>query len=370
MNYVSCELQYLSMQTVKFSKIDPNQFFKTTRHRVNQYFEQKKIERTGTYRIYIKSFVMLSLYFIPYVLMLAGVISGWWSIVAYAVMGFGTAGIGLCIMHDANHGTFSKYKWMNNVMGFTLNLVGGSSFTWKVQHNILHHSFTNVYQLDEDIDDKPFLRLSPHGKKRSYHRFQDRYAWVLYSLATVSWILFKDFKQVFLYNGKGITKDTGYNPTTVTLSIFLTKFTYVALILIIPMIFVAKWYIILLGFLLLHVLAGFMITVIFQLAHVVEGAEHHHLERQSELDNTWALHQLATTANFANKNRILTWMIGGLNYQIEHHLFPHISHIHYPEISKIVKKTAKECGLKYNEFVTMFGAMKSHARMLKQIGVA
>jgi linoleoyl-CoA desaturase len=358
------------MQTVKFSKVDPNQFFKTARHRVNQYFEQKKIERTGTYRIYLKSIVMLSLYLVPFILMLAGVISGWGSIAAYGVMGLGTAGIGLCIMHDANHGTFSKYKIVNRLMGYTMNLIGGSSFTWKVQHNILHHSFTNIYELDEDIEDKPFLRLSPHGKKKWYHKFQHIYAWALYGLATVSWILFKDFKQLFIYHAKGVTKDTGFDPTKETIALFTSKTLYVSLLLILPMFFVAKWYIIILGFLLMHVVAGFMITVVFQLAHVVEGAEHVHLERQSVLDNTWALHQLATTANFANKNRFLTWIIGGLNYQIEHHLFPHISHIHYPEISKIVKKTAQECGLKYNEFVTMFGAMKSHARMLKQIGIA
>jgi linoleoyl-CoA desaturase len=358
------------MQTVKFSKIDPSQFFKTTRHRVNQYFDQKQLSRAGTYRIYIKSAVMISLYLVPFILMLSGVITGWWTVLGYTIMGLGTAGVGLCVMHDANHGTFSKYKVINKIMGYSLNMIGGSSFTWKVQHNVLHHSFTNIYQLDEDIDDKPFLRLSPHGKKRPYHRFQHIYAWGIYSLATVSWILFKDFKQLFLYHNTGITEDTGFNPRNETIALIASKSIYVGLVLILPMILAAKWYIILLGFLIMHIVAGWMITVIFQLAHVVEGADHHHLEKKSELDNTWALHQLSTTANFANRNRVLTWFIGGLNFQIEHHLFPHISHIHYPEIAKIVKKTAQECGLKYNEFVTVLSAMKSHARMLKQIGVA
>ena len=358
------------MQTIKFSKIDPNQFFKTARHRVNQYFETKKISRMGSYKIVIKSIFMLSLYLVPYILMLSGVISGWWAIAGYAVMGFGTAGVGLGVMHDANHGTFSKYKVINRIMGYTINLIGGSSFTWKIQHNVLHHSFTNIYKLDEDIDDKPFLRLSPHGIKKSYHRFQHIYAWFIYCLATVSWILFKDFKQLFLYNSNGITEDTGFNPRHEAIALISSKFVYVSLVLVLPMFFVASWYIILLGFLLMHVVAGFMITTIFQLAHVVEGADHHHLERQSVIDNTWALHQLSTTANFANKNKVLTWLIGGLNYQIEHHLFPHISHVHYPAISKIVKKTAEECGLKYNEYMSMFSAMKSHARMLKQIAAA
>ncbi|HMP30834.1 MAG TPA: fatty acid desaturase, partial [Saprospiraceae bacterium] len=223
---------------------------------------------------------------------------------------------------------------------------------------------------DEDIDDKPFLRLSPFGKKKAYHKFQHLYALFIYSLATLSWIGAKDFRQLNLYNKTGVTKENGFNPTQVTIETYFTKIMYFTFLLILPMIFVAKWYIILLGFLTMHMVAGFIITVIFQLAHVVEGTQHHHIEEGPVMENTWAKHQIQTTANFSTKNKLLTWLIGGLSHQIEHHLFPNISHVHYPQISKIIKSTVTEFGLPYHEYSQMSTALASHLRMLRQIGNA
>lgn len=358
------------MQTVKFSRVDKQQFFQTLRKRVNDYFVENNIRKTGNLGLYVKTVIMFTLFYTPLVLMAFGAITGWSAILAYAVIGLGKAGIGLCVMHDANHGSYSKYKIVNSIMSYSMNALGGSSFTWKMQHNLLHHSFTNIYHLDEDIDDKPFLRLSPHGKKRSYHKYQHIYALFIYSLATVSWLGVKDFRQLFHYNREGITAEQGYKPWTVGTIMTSTKALYFTMFIILPSIFVAKWYIILLGFLTMHLVAGFIITVIFQLAHVVEGPTHLTTDEGFELENTWAIHQINTTANFATKNRLLTWACGGLNHQIEHHLFPQISHIHYPEISKIVKKTVKEFDLPYYDFKSMGSALVSHLKTLKQIGVA
>ena len=358
------------MQTVKFSRVDKQQFFATLRQRVNEYFVDNQLRKTGNISSYVKAIFMFSLYYLPFLLMGFGLISGWGVIGAYAIMGLGKAGVGLCVMHDANHGSFSRYKWINNIMSYSMNLLGGSSFTWKVQHNLMHHSFTNIYHLDEDIDDKPFLRLSPFGKKKAYHKFQHLYALFIYSLATVSWLGVKDFKQLFNYNKKGITADQGYKAWKVSTIMISTKIMYFSLFIAIPMIFFAKWYIVLLGFLVMHLVAGFIITVIFQLAHVVEGAEHFTTNEDMKMENTWAIHQISTTANFATKNKMLTWLVGGLNHQIEHHLFPNISHIHYPRISKIVKQTVSEFDLPYNEFRHMSTALVSHLKMLKQIGGA
>ncbi len=358
------------MQSIKFSKTDEQQFFSTLRKRVNNYFKENSLDKTGNLTSYVKVVVMFTLYLGPLILMYAGVISSWWCIAAYAVVGLGKAGVGLAVMHDANHGSFSKYKWVNEVLSYSMNMIGGSSFTWKVQHNILHHSFTNIHHLDEDIEDKPFLRLSPFGKKKAYHKFQHLYALFLYALATVSWIGAKDFRQMAIYHKNGTTVQNGFNPTKVTITMYTTKIAYFAFLLILPMIFVAQWYIILLGFLTMHLVAGFIITVIFQLAHVVEGTDHHDISEGPVMENTWAIHQIHTTANFATKSKWLTWMIGGLNHQIEHHLFPHISHVHYPQLSKIVKSTVKEFGLPYHEYSRMTSALASHLRMLKQIGAA
>ena len=358
------------MKKIKFAKIDNAHFFTTLRKRVNEYFEQQNVSKTGNYMTYLKAACMLTLYVGPMVLLWLGFFQSWYALIAYAIIGVGTAGIGLGIMHDANHGSVSRNKLVNDILSYSMNLIGGSTFTWKMQHNVMHHSYTNVYELDEDIDDKPFLRLSPHGVKKKYHRFQHIYALFLYCLATFSWILFKDWKQLAQYNKSGMTKLHGFKPARVVITMLISKLFYVAMLVVLPAIFLLPWYIVLIGFLILHVIAGFSITVVFQLAHVVEGPQHFDANKDQNLENTWAMHQIATTANFSTKNKFLTWIIGGLNFQIEHHLFPNISHIHYPEISKIVKSTVKEFGLEYYEFKTMGTALISHLRMLKKFGIA
>lgn len=353
---------------IKFPKKDPANFFRTLNTRVNQYFKDNNLKKTGGIRMYIKSICVISMYLIPFILILSGVFSGWGVILGYLLMGFGMVGIGFSVMHDANHGSYSRKKWVNNFFSYSMNFMGASSFTWKIQHNVLHHSYTNVYELDEDIDDKPFLRLSPHGKFKKYHRFQHYYALFLYSLSNISWVIQKDIRQLIAYNKQGITRKSGFNPTREAIIMVISKVIYFFYTIGLPIIMGASWPIVLLGFLLMHMIAGLVITVVFQLAHVVEGPEHSTVPQSGSLHNTWAIHQLHTTANFAHKNPIVTWLTGGLNHQIEHHLFPSICHIHYPEVAKIVRSTVKEFDLPYHEHPRLYKAISSHFRVLRSLG--
>lgn len=356
---------------VKFPRKDPHNFFSTIRKRVNHYFESNEIRKTGNWRMYSKTIIMFSLYVVPYVLMLifANTFSSWLFIIAYSIMGLGKMGIGLTIMHDANHDSYSRYRWINRLLGHSLTFIGGSAFTWKVQHNLLHHSYTNIYHLDEDINDKPFLRLSPYGKLKRHHRFQHIYALFLYSLSTLSWVTLKDFKQTANYNQNGMTEKIGSRPTHETIFLIITKIVYFAYIIALPIIFGVAWWAVLVGFVAMHMIAGLIITIVFQLAHVVEGPKHFDPEiNEGSMENTWAIHQLNSTANFACKNRFVSWFAGGLNFQIEHHLFPGICHIHYPKISEIVRNTAREFDLPYYEFPKMYKAIASHLRVLKMFG--
>lgn len=338
------------------------------RSRVNSYFEENNIKKTGNLRMYFKTFVMLSLYFVPFVLILTLNISNWAILSLFLVMGIGVSGIGLAIMHDANHGSYSKNKLVNQIIGYSINVVGASSFTWHIQHNVLHHTYTNIYEMDEDIHDKPFLRLSPHGKHKPYHKFQHWYALALYSLATISWVTTKDFRQLKEYNKNGMTEQSGFNPKQEWAIMIFTKTVYYFYILALPMLLGVSWWVVLLGFLLMHMVAGVLITTIFQLAHVVEGPTHHEPHPSGTMENTWAIHQLETTANFAKNNPVISWFVGGLNYQVEHHLFPHICHVHYKHISKIVKETAEEFELPYHENKWFTGAVISHLKTLKEFG--
>jgi linoleoyl-CoA desaturase len=266
------------------------------------------------------------------------------------------------------HGSFSNFTWLNKLFGTTMYFIGGNIFNRKVQHNILHHTYTNIDGFDEDIDPKGILRLSEQTKLRKFHRFQYIYAFFLYCLMTLSRTV-NEFKQLDRYNKKGITKQQGSTPKKEMVKLALTKIAYLTVILGLPLLLTPfSWWIIVLGFLTMHFIGGIFMSTVFQMAHVVEEAKQPIPNAEGTIENEWTIHELETTANFARKSRVFGWMIGGLNYQVEHHLFPYISHIHYRAISSIVKKTALEFGIRYNENRTFFGAIGSHIRMLKRLG--
>lgn len=354
---------------VKFPKKDPTQFYQTLRTRVNDYFQEKNISPNANAKMVVKTISMFAIYLVPYFALLFGWLSGWSSLLLWFVMGLGLSGIGLSIMHDANHGSYSKKKWVNQLLSHTMDLIGGNSFNWRIQHNVMHHTYTNIYELDEDIDDKPILRLSPYGKYLKIHRYQHLYALFLYSLATLGWVIDKDFIQLDRYNKTGLTQQNGGEPAKEWTKLILWKLIFFAYLIVLPLLISPNpWWLILIGFLLMLLVSGFVITVIFQLAHVVEGPSHFKPDPTGTMENTWAIHQLQTTANFSRKNPLISWYVGGLNFQVEHHLFPNICHVHYKALSEIVKKTAQEFNLPYHDNPTIFKALASHLKMLKLFG--
>jgi len=356
------------MKTLKFIKKDKGQFTATLRKNVNDYFVEKGISSKGNSKMLFKSIVMLSAYIAPFILMLSIPFSGWVIFPLSVLMGCGMAGIGMSIMHDAVHGSFSKKGWLNKLFGSTMYFIGGNPFTWKIQHNILHHTYTNVDGFDEDIEPKGSLRLSKQTPLKKVHRFQYIYAFFLYCFLTLSRTV-SEFFRLIKYNKSGITRQQGTTPAKQMTKLVLTKVVYLFIIIGMPMIFSGfSWWLTLLGFLVMHAIAGLSMSLVFQMAHLVEIAEQPVPDAEGVINNEWAIHELETTANFSRKNRFLGWLIGGLNYQIEHHLFPNICHVHYSAISPIVERTTKEFGLRYNENRTFFGAVGSHVRLLRALG--
>ncbi|MCE7041874.1 acyl-CoA desaturase [Dyadobacter sp. CY312] len=312
---------------------------------------------------------MLSLYLIPYSLILSGNFSNLAMLGMCVVMGLGVAGVGMSVMHDAIHGSLATSKILNKLFGASIYLLGGNAYNWEVQHNRLHHTYTNIHEVDEDITGKFLLRLSFQEKYKSIHRFQHIYAFFLYSLMTISF-LWKDFKEISLFNKMSESGMTKPFPRKELIRLIISKLAYVVFILAIPMYFLpitfGQWF---LGFLAMHCTAGIILSTVFQMAHVVEGTDQPEPDQSGCIENAWAVHQLQTTSNFAGKNRFLSWYIGGLDYQIEHHLFPSISHIHYHALSPIVRATAAEFGYEYNAKKDFFNALGSHVRMLRSMGV-
>jgi linoleoyl-CoA desaturase len=345
-------------------------FSATLNKRVNEYFKNHELSRHANVEMIVKTFCMFTAYFLPYALILAGVITGPAAMVASViVMSLGLAGIGLSVMHDANHGAYAHKNWVNIFIGYSLNLIGANAFNWKVQHNVLHHSYTNVHEEDEDISPRGVLRLSPHSEWKKVHRYQFIYAWFLYGLMTIVWLLFKDFVRMVRYQKNGMVKKQNANITAEWVIMIVTKVIYIGYIFVIPLLVTPLlWWQILIGILTMHYIAGFILAIIFQPAHVIEGSEYPVPDQNNRLENNWAVHQLLTTTNFGNNSRWFSWYVGGLNFQIEHHLFPNICHVHYRKISGIVKETAAEFGIPYKSTRTFFQALASHSRLLKQLG--
>jgi linoleoyl-CoA desaturase len=315
----------------------------------------------------MKMIVAFLCYLIPVSLLISGIDFGIAGVfLLYLLSGLGFIFIGLNVMHDANHGVFAKNKTWNKFMGLSLNLLGINMKLWCIKHNVLHHTYTNIHGADDDIDAPFILRLNPSSKKYKIHKFQHIYAWFIYGFFTITWIFFRDFKYFARFKEMGLIKG---NAAVELFKVVVWKLFYVAVTLVLPMVMleVSPW-IIILAFVSMHFMIGVVITTIFQLAHVVPGTDFPIANEEGNVENNWYIHQLETTANFSPKSKIMSWFIGGLNYQIEHHLFPKVSHVHYKNISKIVRQTAKEFGLKYNVQSNLFHALSGHARLLKSLG--
>lgn len=358
-----------SATTIKFANTNRD-FVTTLNKRVNEYFKRNNVSRYANAEMVIKTIVMFSLYFGPYALIMSGVVTSTLGLIlTVVVMGLGLAGIGLSVMHDANHGAYTSKGWVNDLIGYSINLIGANAFNWKIQHNVLHHSYTNVHEADEDISPRGAFRLTPHSEWKKIHKYQHLYAWFLYGLLTIVWLMFKDFTRLYKYQTNGMAKMHKANIVKEWAIMIGTKIVYVGYIAVLPMMFTSlAWWQVLIGVLGMHYIAGFILAIIFQPAHVIEGTEFPLPDENRTLQNNWAIHQLLTTTNFGNNSRWFSWYVGGLNFQIEHHLFPNVCHVHYRRIAEIVKSTALEYGLPYHTSRTFVGALQSHARLLKQLG--
>ena len=355
----------VTMAIPKFPTVKQS-FHTELKKRINEYFEKTGKSVEGNVQLYTKAIILLSSFVFLYIHLVFFTPAAFWAITECVMLGIVVAGIGFNIMHDGAHGSFSKYRWVNGAAAFSLNILGGSSFMWNVKHNIIHHAYTNVDGVDDDIDIQPWLRMSSTQPKLAMHRYQHIYFWFLYAMLYIFWIFILDYQKYFKKRiGIMPLKKMDVNDHLVFWGF---KILHLALFIALPIYTVgfAAWVV---GFLVFSIVAGLVISIVFQLAHTVE---HTHFpmpdEVTNKLEDEWAIHQLKTTANFAPKSKLINWYVGGLNFQVEHHLFPKISHIHYPEISRIIKQTCIEFGIPYIEYPKMVQAVSSHVNFLKQMG--
>lgn len=358
----------MTFDTIRFATVDKTKFFRTLNKKVNGYFKDNKIKKTGNWKLYLKTFIMFSLFLGPLILIYTLNLPIWAQPLCMIIVGVGMAGVGMNVMHDANHGSFSSKNWVNKLFGSSIYILAGNDYNWKVQHNVLHHTYTNIQGHDEDIDAGRIIRFSKHTKWLQIHRFQKYYAFLLYGLLTVNWAITTDFKQTYNYLKRKLSYGKMPKPATQWTKLIIGKIVYYALWIVLPLMLGFPWYQILIGFIIMHYTAGIILSVVFQLAHVMPNTEMPTPDEQGNIKNTWAIHQLFTTSNFSPKSWLVGFFTGGLNRQVEHHLFSNISHIHYKKIAKIVKETALEYKLPYNEYKTMWKAIREHYNQLSVLG--
>lgn len=352
-----------------FSKQDNLKFFRTLNSRVNSYFKDNNIKKTGNWQIHLKTIILFTLFLTPYFLILTLDLSLWLHLLLSVVIGIGMAGIGMNVMHDGNHGSYSSKSWVNKFMGGSIYILAGNVYNWQVQHNVLHHTYTNIHGHDEDLEAGRIMRFTKQAQWRRFHKFQHYYSVFLYGLLTFNWALTTDFKQMRSYLKRKLSYGEAKNPKILWTTLIITKLIYLSIWIVLPIVMGIDWWKVLFGFFIMHYTAGLILSIVFQLAHVVEETDNPIPNNDGEIENTWAIHQLYTTANFAPKNKVVNWFTGGLNHQIEHHIFPNISHVHYGKIADIVKETARECNLPYYEFRTMRSAVAAHFRHLRELGM-
>jgi linoleoyl-CoA desaturase len=351
---------------VRFPK-DDDHFHATLKRRVAAHFAASGRPRTGAAAMHVKTAVILLWFAASYaLLLLAGGASAWLAVALTLSVAFATAGIGFSVMHDANHGAYARSRRANRAWGFALDFVGASSYVWNFKHNVLHHTYANVDGMDADVDAGPFLRLAPSQRRRALHRGQHLYAWLLYGVLALKWWFVDDVLDVL--RGR-LAGHPFPRPRGAELAGYLLgKAVFVGWSVGVPLlVFRSAWAVGL--FVLGSMVLGVVLSTVFQLAHTVPSAEFHAAgSRDQRLPAGWAEHQVRATVDFAPASRLLGWYVGGLNFQVEHHLFPDVCHTNYPAVASIVQATCAEWGVPYRSQPTLRAALASHYRFLRALG--
>jgi linoleoyl-CoA desaturase len=343
-----------------------NRFHVELRRRVDEYFRRTGRRQRDCPQMYLKSAIILATFVGLYVL-LAFVVATWWQALPVAILlGLAMAAIGFNIEHDGSHQAYSNHPWINRLMAMSMDLIGASSYVWHWKHVVVHHTYVNITGHDADIDVGVFGRLTPHQRRFRFHRWQHFYLWPLYGVNVIKWHLYDDFRDVVL--GRIGSRRMPRPKRWELVSFIWVKTLFLMMAFVVPMLVHRAW-IVVLFYCATVTVAGVVVSVVFQLAHCVEEAEFPlPPENSNALENTWAIHQVETTVDFSRRSRIESCLLGGLNFQIEHHLFPRVCHVNYPAISKLVEQTCREFGVKYREHLSFRAGLASHFRWLRRMG--
>ncbi len=356
------------IKKLKFNKSNDPGFYAETRSEVNKYFVENNISKHANAAMVLKSAFFILGAIGLYLLIMSEIFGIWTNLGLAALLGMFQAFIGFNVSHDAIHGSYTGSKKWNRIIGYSFNIIGANAYVWDLTHNQVHHTYTNIPGHDEDLEVAPgLICLSPEDKHKPFMKYQHIYAFFLYSLTSLSWVFRKDYKKFFQKTvGETLVPDHTIKEYII---LFGFKALYYTLFIVLPLVYMeVAWWQFLIGFIVMHLAEGVVLASVFQLAHIVENADYPSPDENWQMEESWVRTQMVGTADFSPDSWILTFFTGGLNFQVEHHLFPLVCHIHYPAISKIVEKVAKKHQMPYNVNPSFLGAFRSHYNMLKKLG--
>lgn len=353
-----------SSRSLRFT--ERRNFQKTLNQRVNAYLEGNNLPARDVPAMYLKTAIVLAWWLGTYLLLLLGNFPTPVNVVLCLVWAMAIASVGFNVMHDANHGGYSNYPRINKLFSLSAEMLGMSGFRWRTKHNIWHHTYTNIAGFDDDVETFGLMRLTPHEPWKPMYRAQVYYFPLIYSMIGFDFFL-RDFMMVFF----GKSDENHVYPKMRTgdkVTFWAGKLFFLTIMFVLPML-VFPWWQVLIGFMIVMLSVGLIMGVVFQLAHINgDAAFPEPIGNPLHVANEWAVHQVETTADFAPNNRLLSFYVGGLNYQIEHHLLPHICHLNYPRLAPIVRATCEEFGIRYTSYPTWREAFLCHLRELRLLG--
>ncbi len=347
-------------------------FKKELNRRVENYFQSHQIKPRDNLAMYRKSLIILVWLVSAWTFTVFAPVPGWMRAIGCVVVGLAIGAVGMSVGHDANHGGYSRHQRLNRLIGLSYDVIGLSSYLWRFRHNFLHHTYTNVVNHDVEIHGDGLVRMSPEMPHLWYHKYQHLFIWLVYLVIPFYWS-FCDLKIALFapkYHDHLVPKPAPIE----MLTLVGLKLLGIIWLLGIPIYAGYSPLVAFLGYAIAYMTYGLVICVVFMLAHVLEPAEFITPQSNSRhpnaqhIDDEWAIFQVKTTVDFAPNNPILNWYVGGLNYQTVHHLFPHVCHIHYPQLAPILADVCAEFGIRYNVYPTFRGALAANYHWLKVMG--
>ena len=338
------------------------EFSKTLRNEVMSYFARFEQSPKGNFWLQVKPIIFLTLMGISYFALVFHTQNFGIGFLWCLVMIFAMGGIGFGFAHDSCHGSFSQSRFWNRVTGCGYDLMGASSYIWRWKHNVLHHGSPNHLEHDPDVQTAPFLRIAGEQPRRSFNRYQHIYFPFLYFFILFRWQLWQDFATYF--KGELLGKKFK-RPRGIDFFVFWGAKSFVFFFAFIYPSFFVPFSHFLLAYAVVMGGLGIFLGTLIQMAHCTEGVSFESQRAEGILSQEEQVHR---SSNFCPGNWFLTWYSGGLNFQIEHHLFPGIASVHYPKLSGIVREHCAKFGVRYQSYETAAEALSAHINHLKKMG--